>query len=118
MKYTLEFHETETGSCPVADFLISLPAKARRKATTYFEVLEEGGPNLREPYTKHLRDGLYELRCQCGQDTMRFIFFYFENRIIVATNGFRKKTCKTPGRELRLADERRKDYVRRYSNEA
>ena len=81
MKYTLEFYETETGSCPVADFLISLPAKARRKATTYFEVLEEGGPNLREPYTKHLRDGLYELRCQCGQDTMRFIFFYFENRI-------------------------------------
>ena len=77
MKYTLEFYETETGSCPVADFLISLPAKARRKATTYFEVLEEGGPNLREPYTKHLRDGLYELRCQCGQDTMRFIFFYF-----------------------------------------
>ena len=68
MKYTLEFYETETGSCPVADFLISLPAKARRKATTYFEVLEEGGPNLREPYTKHLRDGLYELRCQCGQD--------------------------------------------------
>ena len=47
MKYTLEFYETETGSCPVADFLISLPAKARRKATTYFEVLEEGGPNLR-----------------------------------------------------------------------
>lgn len=44
MKYTLEFYETETGSCPVADFLISLPAKARRKATTYFEVLEEGGP--------------------------------------------------------------------------
>lgn len=43
MKYTLEFYETETGSCPVADFLISLPAKARRKATTYFEVLEEGG---------------------------------------------------------------------------
>lgn len=67
---------------------------------------------------KHLRDGLYELRCQCGQDTMRFIFFYFENRIIVATNGFRKKTRKTPARELRLADERRKDYVRRYSNEA
>ena len=94
MKYTLEFYETETGSCPVADFLISLPAKARRKATTYFEVLEEGGPSLREPYTKHLRDG------------------------IVATNGFRKKTRKTPARELRLADERRKDYVRRYSNEA
>ena len=49
---------------------------------------------------------------------MRFIFFYFENRIIAATNGFREKTRKTPARELRLADERRKNYVRRYSNEA
>ena len=36
MKYTLEFYETETGSCPVADFLSSLPAIARWMATTYF----------------------------------------------------------------------------------
>ena len=41
MKYTLEFYETETGSCPVADFLISLPAKARRKATTYSKCLRK-----------------------------------------------------------------------------
>ena len=47
-----------------------------------------------------------------------FIFFYFENRIIVATKRLQEEDEKTPARELRLADERRKDYVRRYSNEA
>lgn len=117
MKYTVEFYETESGASPVTDFLISLPARARRKATTYFEVLEEEGPDLREPYTKSLGNGLFELRCQYGQDTMRFIFFYCEHRIIVVTNGFKKKTQKTPLQEIRLAEARRKDYLGRYSNE-
>lgn len=63
MKYQIELYETESGHCPVGDFLEALPSRLRRKVTTYLEVLEEGGPDLREPYTRSLGQGLFELRC-------------------------------------------------------
>jgi len=39
-------------------------------------------------------------------------FFYYEGKIIL-TNGFVKKTQKTPPEEIRLAKERRADYIER-----
>lgn len=43
-------------------------------------------------------------------------FFYFEGKIVL-TNGFVKKTQKTPPGELRLAKERRADYKERMGKE-
>ena len=118
MKDEIELYETESGSCPVGDFLGRLPSKLRRKVTTYLEVLGEGGPDLREPYTKPLGKGLFELRCQWGSESARLLFFFCGNRVIVVTNGFLKKTRKTPLRGIRLAEMRRNDYLRRYGYEA
>ncbi|MCI9261878.1 type II toxin-antitoxin system RelE/ParE family toxin [uncultured Adlercreutzia sp.] len=118
MRYEIELYETDQGSCPVSDFLGGLPPKLRRKTTTYLEVLEEGGPDLREPYTKPLGKGIFELRCQWGSESVRLLFFYCGSRVIVVTNGFLKKTRKTPLREIRLAEMRRGDYLRRYGYEA
>lgn len=39
-------------------------------------------------------------------------FFYYEGRIIL-TNGFVKKTQKTPKEEIQLAKDRRKDFIER-----
>jgi phage-related protein len=39
-------------------------------------------------------------------------FFYYEGRIIL-TNGFTKKTQKTPPREIKIAKESRKDFIER-----
>ena len=39
-------------------------------------------------------------------------FFYYEGKIIL-TNGFVKKTQKTPKKEIDLAKERRKDFIER-----
>ena len=68
---------------------------------------------MREPYSKHLDDGIFELRCKVGNNITRVLyFFYYEGKIIL-TNGFVKKTQKTPPEEIRLAKERRADYIER-----
>ena len=64
----------------------------------------------REPLSKHLEDGIFELRSKVGTNIVRILYFFEENRIIIATNGFVKKQQKTPKSEIELAKRRRKDY--------
>ena len=111
------FYEKKNGACPVEDFISDLDLKMRVKMIGLLEILEDKGNMLREPYSKHLDDGIFEIRCKVGNNITRVLyFFYYEGKIIL-TNGFVKKTQKTPKKEIELAKERRKDFVERM-NEA
>lgn len=95
----------------------SLNPKMRNKAVRSLELLEEFGNTLREPNSKALGDGLFELRIKFSSDITRiFYFFYVENKIVL-TNGFVKKTPRTPPAELELARKYKADYERRHSHE-
>ncbi|MCD7790709.1 MAG: type II toxin-antitoxin system RelE/ParE family toxin [Bacteroides thetaiotaomicron] len=65
------------------------------------------------PYSKSLGDGIFELRCQTGNDISRVLYFFYYGGKIVLTNGFIKKTQKTPSSEIKLAKARRKDFLER-----
>ena len=68
---------------------------------------------LREPHSKELEDGIFELRAKVSTNISRVLyFFYFGNQIIL-TNGFIKKTFKTPDKEIEKAKKYRKDYIQR-----
>ena len=68
---------------------------------------------LREPYSKPVGGGLFELRIKFSSDITRiFYFFYVDNKIIV-TNGFVKKSRKTPKEEIVLAKKYKSDYENR-----
>ena len=85
----------------------------RAKLSGILELLEEYGNQVREPYSKHLEDGIFEIRGKIGNNISRILyFFYFEGRIIL-TNGFLKKTQKTPRQEIELAKKYRKDFLER-----
>lgn len=80
---------------------------------TMISLLQENGNELREPYSKHLSEGIFELRTKLGSDITRVLyFFYYEQRIIL-TNGFIKKTNRTPANEIIRAKEYRADYLMR-----
>ena len=107
------FYEKENGDCPVEDFLLSLDMKMKAKMVGLLELLEEYGNQLREPYSKHLDDGIFEIRCKVGSNITRVLyFFYYEGKIIL-TNGFVKKTQKTPPEQIKTAKEFRADYKER-----
>lgn len=60
-----------------------------------------------------IEDGIFEIRCKVGNNISRVLyFFYFEGKIIL-TNGFVKKTQKTPTEEIKLAKKYRADFKER-----
>ena len=60
--FNVIFYETEKGKKPVEEFLNSLDVKMRAKMVSMMELLEEKGNQLREPYSKPVDDGIFELR--------------------------------------------------------
>jgi phage-related protein len=112
-EFEVEFYETTDGDKPAKDFLISLDNKMRAKMASMISLLQENGYNLREPYSKHLSEGIFELRAKVGSDITRVMYFFYIDRRVILTNGFVKKTKKTPLKELEKAKKYRQDYLRR-----
>lgn len=80
--------------CPVEDFILQQNNKMQAKIFHNIELLEQEGNMLREPYSKHLEDGIFELRNKVGSDITRVLYFLVIGETIVLTNGFIKKTQK------------------------
>lgn len=113
VNFKAEFYKNENGRKPAREFVLSLEPKMKAKMFHLIDVLEEYGNELREPYSSPLGDGIFELRCKVGSDITRVLyFFYYEGRIVI-TNGFVKKTQKTPPREIEIAKECRKKFLER-----
>lgn len=112
-KFEVLFFEKEDGSCPVEEFLSSLDKKMRTKLLKEIDLLQEVGNELREPYSKHLDDGIFELRAKQGNDISRVLYFFIISQRIILTNGFIKKTQKTPAKEIALAKKYREIYLNR-----
>jgi phage-related protein len=112
-RYEVIFYEKGNGECPVEDFISAQDVKMRAKLVGLLEVLEEKGNGLREPYSKQLADGIFEIRCKVGNNITRVLYFFYYEGKIVLTNGFVKKTQKTPPKEIKLAKARRRDFVER-----
>lgn len=112
--YEVDYYKDEKGSCPVADFMDALDVKMRAKLFGRLELLEEYGPLLTMPYGKHLREGIYELRAVFGSNITRLLYFFADDYRAIVTNGFVKKTQRTPRCEIERALRLRKDWMGRY----
>lgn len=111
--FQIIFYETADGKKPVEIFLDSLDPRMAAKVIGLLELLEERGTELRAPYSEHLEDGIFELRCKLGSNITRLLYFFVIGKRIVVTNGFIKKTQKTPASEIQLAKSRRADWINR-----
>lgn len=113
IQFEVEFYQKASGEIPVEEFLCSLDKKLRAKLAGLMLILEEKGNLLREPYSKPLGDGIFELRGKVGTDVGRVLYFFYHDGKIIFTNGFIKKTKKTPREEIQKAKKYRKDYIER-----
>lgn len=113
MTFEVIAYEDVNGKIPVQKFLKKLNPKMRAKMYGMLVILQEKGNMLREPYSKYIEDGIFELRCKFGSDITRVMYFFYYDRKIVLTNGFIKKTQKTPQEEIQIAKKRRIDFIER-----
>lgn len=115
-EFEIIFYKTENGENPVSDFLDSLDAKMRAKMLMSIRIVKENGHLARMPYSEELQDGIFELRAKVGSDISRVLYFFMIGRKIILTNGFIKKTQKTPKSEIEKAKRYRDDYLSREEN--
>lgn len=112
-RFEVDFYEKENGEQPAKEFMLSLDKKLRAKLADTIMILQDNGYELREPYSKHISEGIFELRAKQGSDITRVMYFFYIDRHIILTNGFIKKTQKTPQSEIEKAKRYRSDYLKR-----
>lgn len=111
------FYDKEDGAEPAKEFLLGLDTKMRAKMLRTISLLADNGPDLREPFSKPLGDGIFELRAKAGSDISRVLYFFIVGRRVILTNGFIKKTQKTPAAEMERAKRYRAEFLSRKKGE-
>lgn len=117
--FEIEFYE-KNGRADVFEFLEDLRLRKEKskdariqyeQAATYIQLLADNGTiGLPKRIAEHLEDGIWELRP--GNNRI-FFFFFDEDGAYVLLHQFRKKSQKTPPRELKQAKAEREDYLER-----
>jgi len=92
--FDIDYYELPNGEKPVEQFINSLDTKMRVKALGSIDILAEFGHTLREPYSKAIGGGIFELRIKFASDITRIFYFFVVDNKIILTNGFVKKTKK------------------------
>ena len=115
MKTEVVFYELPDGREPVKDFLDSLDKKLKAKMFREIDLLMENGSDLRMPHSRSEGDGIFELRAKQGSNS-RVMYFFFIGKKAVITNGFVKKSERTPASVIELAKKYRRDYIYRIGN--
>ena len=105
------YFTTASGRSPVEEFIEKLEPGSQRKFFYVMGLLQSFGHRLPAPHAKYLGDDIFELRFSGQEGAVWVLYFFFHKDRAVFTNGFLKKTNKTPAREKMQAVERRRIYL-------
>ena len=108
------FYLTDAGKSPVQEYLDTLSDKQVTKIAWVLKVIRDINP-IPSNYFKKLvnTDDIWEIRVNVGNNTFRLLGFFSGNDLIILTNLFQKKSQKTPTKEIRLAERRKQNHLRR-----
>jgi len=105
------FYRLENGKCPVENFLESLSNKQVEKVFFVLELIENIDIVPRKFFKKlEATDDIWEVRVQYGNNIFRLFGFFDGNDLVVLNHAFTKKTQKVPNKEIKIAEQRKKDY--------
>lgn len=107
----IDFFKTLTGISPVEEFLDTLADAQMKKILWVLKLVRELDPVPSQYFTKLVNtDDIWEVRVQISGNIFRLLGFLDGDRLVILTNGFQKKTQKTPRREIELAEARKREY--------
>lgn len=116
--YQIIFHKDKNGKNEVEEYIRYLENKKNiikeckikyTKIIMYMDLLSRNGLKLGEPYIKHLKSNIWELR----PIRDRILFSFIENNKFIILNKFIKRTQKTPNKEVEKAMNLLKGYKER-----
>jgi len=108
------FYRFENGKCPVEDYLDSLSNKQAEKVFFVLDLIETIDLVPRKFFKKlEASDDIWEVRIQHGNNIFRLFGFFDGKELVVLNHAFTKKTPKIPKKEIKIAEQRKKDYFSR-----
>ena len=116
--FNIDFYETVDGRSDIREFLERLQSLSKttkdsriqyQQLARHIWLLQKNGTHLPSDITKHLTGAIWELR----PGNNRVLFFFFHNDTFVLLHHFRKKSQKTPHREITRAIAEMTDYLSR-----
>lgn len=113
-----EFYVTEMGNCPFQEFLDSLSEKDRKEFIAVIKQVSTFGfqQSQKLKLTKVIagQENLFELRISGELSEQRGLYFKYDKGKYLITNGFTKKSQKTPKKEIKKANSIKKGFAQRY----
>jgi phage-related protein len=104
MEYEIRYY-----SEAVQEAILDLPDTLAARYVVLTRRMVALGPNLGEPHTKAMKNGLFELRLKGAEGIARVFYCTQVGRRIVILHCFVKKSQRTPARELNMAMSRLKE---------
>ena len=105
------FYRLENGKCPVEDYLETLTNKQVEKIFFVLDLVESIDIVPRKFFKKlEATDDIWEVRIRHGNNIFRLFGFFDGDDLVVLNHAFTKKSQKIPRREIKIAEQRKKDY--------
>lgn len=104
MEYDISYY-----SDGVRSDILTLPDTLAARYVVLTRRMVAVGPNLCEPHTKAMGNGLFELRLKGAEGIARVFYCTLIGRRIVMLHSFVKKSDRTPPREREVAMVRMKE---------
>ena len=105
-EYRVKFYQNiKTGRSPALEYIEGLRDKEKTKVLKYIEFLRVQKGYLEEPYSKHIKGKIRELRVDFARNRHRIFYFVFIKKTTILLHAFLKKTTKTPIFEIKKAEE-------------
>lgn len=116
MDFVVEFFVTSAGDCPVREFLDDLKVRDPYDFASVLAGLAKlrNRQYHREPLSKALDGGLFELR-HVGKLNTRILWFFVRGKRIIAVHGIRNKSRAIAVRDMAVARERMRDWRERHA---
>ncbi len=114
--FNIHFYKDKSGREPIKEYLDKLCSSKSKdgrikqdKILFYLQILREYGIKAGMPYIKHIDGDIWELRPLRD----RIFFFNWQADRFILLHHFKKKTQKTPKREIEQAKRNRDDFIAR-----
>ena len=104
--WKIKFYATDSGRKPVIDFIEEQDEETQAHLLKEIEKLKILNIEAKPPFVKKMRDKLWELRTDYDTDAYRVFYFFFTGKEIILVHAIKKKSNKTPLKELDTAIER------------
>ena len=111
MEFEILFYRDQKGKSPIEEFLLGLREKNKILVAKTRQTIQKikNSAYHKEPLSKHIETGLWELRVRAGKDILRIFYTFQKGKVIILLHIFIKKQQKTPINELMLARKRLKE---------